>query len=497
MRITKEALAKCLNGTREERVFLCEQSFLLFCVVYFNDYFKYAFAPFHHDMGDDIEDLLSGKIRECLWVMFRESAKTTFAKILIIYLICYGKRKYINTDSFDSENSERILFDVAFELVNNARLRADFGALFQRAKGLEEIKQNRIDNFITENGVRVEAHSTQESMRGRIHLDQRPDFLLIDDFETNKTKDSAAYTKQVAQHLSEAVAGMAPNGVILYLGNYITEYGNIQALMERAKNDHRLRVRNVPVMVDGVPTWPAKYALTDVEAEKTGKVSIEDRQRQLGSLVFNYEMMNTPIDDKIAEFKKEWIQRADESLVQQLDTLTFITIDPNAGSKDVNADDIGITINRVSTENKWYLTAYKLHVDSAELIKHIFYLQETYNPEVIGIEETVFTLAIKPFLDEEMRKRNKFFTITPLKHNGTKKETRIRGLQPKYESRSVFHVGDCSALEEQMRVFPRGIKDDVLDSTAYQLQIAYKPHKLSDFKALDEPIKPLHPQIGI
>ena len=31
----------------------------------------------------------------------------------------------------------------------------------------------------------VEAHSTQESVCGRKHGEQRPDFLLLDDFETN------------------------------------------------------------------------------------------------------------------------------------------------------------------------------------------------------------------------------------------------------------------------------------------------------------------------
>ena len=54
--------------------------------------------------------------------------------------------------------------------------------------------------------------------------------------------------------------------------------------------------------------------------------------------------------------------------------------------------------------------------------------------EKIGIEETVYLDAIKPFIDEEMAKRNKYPRIIPLKHNGVKKEQRIRGLIPKYEA---------------------------------------------------------------
>lgn len=399
--MTKKALEKMMTGTKEERLFLAEHSFGLFAIYYFSHYFKYALAPYHYDMVQDLHDLTENKIREVAWIMYRESAKTTFAKLYIIWLIAHKKRKYINVDSFDKENAERILFDIAFELTNNARMNADYPTLFSKKRAIDEIKQNRINNFVTENGIRVEAHSTQESVRGRIHLDQRPDILILDDIETNKTKDSEAYTKQVRDHISEAMAGMSPDGVMLYLGNYITEYGNIQHLIDRAKTDHRLRIRNVPVLIDGKPAWEAKYALTDEEAEKQGKVSIEDKQRQLGSLVFSYEMMNKPIDEMLAEFRKEYAQFEVERTVQQLDTTTYITIDSAVSEKE-SADFTGVTINRVSRENKWYIKTYRLKCNSRELIDHLFFLKTEYNPNFIGLEETTFTMAIEPFLQEEM-----------------------------------------------------------------------------------------------
>lgn len=46
---------------------------------------------------------------------------------------------------------------------------------------------------------------------------------------------------------------------------------------------------------------------------------------------------------------------------------------------------------------------------------------------------------------------------------------------PRYESKSIFHVGDCTAVEEEMRVFPRGNHDDTLDAVAYLEQIAKAP----------------------
>lgn len=267
----KPALQKMLNGTREERVFLAEQSFGLFCLYYFSNYFKYALADYHYDLFQDFEDLVNNKIRELVWIIYREGGKTTLEKLGHIWILTYKKRMYPNADAFDKENAERILFDIAFELVNNKRFQADFGILFSKSKSVDEIKQNRINNFITQNGVRVEAHSTQESVRGRLHLAQRPDFLSLDDFETNKTKSSEAYTKQVQDHITEAMAGLAPNGCILYCCNYLSEYGNVQWLIDRAKNDPGIRVRNIPVVIDGLPAWGQNTPSQTLKRKKRGK----------------------------------------------------------------------------------------------------------------------------------------------------------------------------------------------------------------------------------
>lgn len=494
--MTKQALKKVIEGTPEERRFLCEKSFLLFAIYYFKQYFSYPIADYHRDFSNDIHDLDEGKIREVAWIAFRESGKTSFAKIFIVWLIAYNKRRYINVDSFDRENAERILFDVAFEMVNNNALKSDFGTLFSKERSINEIKQNRINNFVTENGIRVEAHSTQESVRGRLHLNQRPDCLICDDIETNKTKDSEAYTKQVKDHVTEAMAGMSPNSFILYLGNYITEYGNIAWLMDRAKTDDKIRVRNIPVLVDGIPSWPSKYAITDEEAKQTGKVSIEDKQRQLGSLVFSYEMMNQPIDDSISEFKREYAQEYQEEELRHINTNTYITID-TAISEKTSADSTGITINRVSSENKWYITSYKIKVNPKGLIDHLFYLQDTYQPILFGIEKTTFTMGVKPFLDDEMRNRNKFLNIRELTHTTTSKETRIRALIPRWESKSVFLVGNCNDLLDEMRVFPRGNHDDVLDSLAMQEEVAEKPINMDEWDSILGQENNLYDDIGV
>jgi hypothetical protein len=109
----------------------------------------------------------------------------------------------------------------------------------------------------------------------------------------------------VQKHIDEFATGLSSNAAILYLGNYITEDGVVRRLFDRTKDDPRLIVHNVPVINDaGEPTWPAKYAPTDAEAQRTGRVSLVDKKRQAGPVVFSTEKLNQPVDRETAIFKK-------------------------------------------------------------------------------------------------------------------------------------------------------------------------------------------------
>jgi hypothetical protein len=219
----------------------------------------------------------------------------------------------------------------------------------------------------------------------------------------------------------------------------------------------------------GDPLWPEKFPLS----------VLENIRNTIGIYDWSSLYQQAPILTENVEFKPEHVQHITDEEVKKLDTLCYITID-SAVSKKETADYTGVTINRVSSENKWYIYSYRLKVDTKELIDHIFSLHKTYQPQTIALEETTFTLAIKPFLEEEMRKRNRFFNIEPLKHRQTQKELRIRGLLPRWNTDSIYFVGPNMELQNEMFTFPMGQHDDILDSLAYQTHIAQKPYSSDD-----------------
>jgi len=475
--LNRKLLDKAISGTPAERTYICSKDFSIFFVYYFTEYAKYPFAPFHYEWFDDIAKLMLGEYRELALIAFRESAKTSIAKVFLVWLIVYNKRRYLNVDSFSITNAERILFDVVLSLQTNGKLLADFGELFNAKRDSDEVTQKRINNFVTTNGVRVEAHSTGKSVRGRLHGSQRPDFLLLDDFETNETKDSKAHTQSVISHIDEFKAGLDSQAIILYLGNFITEYGSVATLFERAKTDPRLKVRNVPVEKDGLPTWPSKYVMFDSDMDGK-KVSLEDKKRQLGSLVYSAEMLNEPIASEAQKFKKSMFKYKTRAQVNDMNTRKFATID-TALSKDATSDDTGVVRNYVNSENFWHLSGKKYRISPRGLIDLLFVLHDE-GFEKIGVETTAYTQAIEPFFQEECRKRGKYPYIVPLKHGGVMKESRIESLVAPYEAGSIYHIeGECDDLEEQLLKFPIGAHDDVIDAEQYQRFIAERAEEES------------------
>jgi hypothetical protein len=278
-KINLKRLEELESWDRETRRAFCKEHFGYFMAWYFPQYLKNEFAPFHYDFMQDLLDLESQEINELAWIAFRESAKSSFAKLFLVYLICYRKAMYINVDAFDKTNAERILFDVTVHLQRNQRIIHDFGELYTTDRKKQEITQKRVDNFITNPirepeyypGIRVEAHSVGTSVRGRIHDNMRPDFLILDDFETREIVRSEKKIRNVADHIQEFKGGMSSESFrVLYLGNYISTFGNVQSIIDKAEKDPKMRCRIIPIkdpaVIDdtvGEPTWPERFVLTD------------------------------------------------------------------------------------------------------------------------------------------------------------------------------------------------------------------------------------------
>jgi hypothetical protein len=294
------------DAAARKYIFSKPEGFPYFCAWNYPTYFKYRIPPFHWAMYQDAVDLNMGRIAYLVWMMYRESAKTTVAKWHATWNAVNGFKKYINFDSIEKENAENALFDIAVQFQSNKRIIHDYGQLYYESGGRRRSTMKRIGSFVLANAVKFEAFSTQESVRGRVYqtpeFSARPDAFYLDDIESVKTRRSAARTREVIDHLDELLAGLDPTASVMFLCNYISDSGVVQYVLDKAKNNPKFRVHRVDAEEKGEPTWPEKYAKTDLEAEARNLsqpkdapiVSLEAKRRDLGDRVYEREMMNNP-----------------------------------------------------------------------------------------------------------------------------------------------------------------------------------------------------------
>lgn len=298
------------------------------------------------------------------------------------------------------------------------------------------------------------------------------DILIIDDPIKNR-EDAESQTirdKVWSWYTSTAYTRLEKNGAIILIQTRWHQDDLAGRLLNAQDEGDKWEVVEFPAIAtqdeeyrkQGDALWPQKY---NMEA-------INQIKNTIGVYDFSALYQQAPVASESQEFKQEFYQYRTIEEVRALNTRNFLTID-TAISEKASADYTGFCLNFVDRENKWNIKAWRMRISPKDLIDMFFSLAREWSLEEIGIEKTIYLQAIKPFIDDEMRKRDKFIRIIELDHRQTAKETRIRGLLPRYESHSVFHIkGECADLEEEQMTFPKGIHDDTLDAEAYQLQIA-------------------------
>jgi len=433
------------------------------------DFIKFNFPDYdvnwHHKIiAEKLEAVERGEIKRLMITLPPRHGKSEICSIQFpAWFIGRNPDKSIIATSYSSE----LATDFGRQ-VRNLVDSDEYKHLFETRLAEDSTARGR---WSTDKGGMYYAVGVGGSVTGR-----GADVLLIDDpIKNRQDADSPVIRNSVwSWYTSTARTRLSPTGSIVII-NTRWHDADLSGMILASENKDLWDVVDFPAIAtqdeqfrkEGEPLWGNRYTLENLLEIK----------KDIGSFEWASLYQQTPIDADSQEFKKDWFRPAKWEDVEKLNTSRYITVDTAVSQSD-SADYTGVIRNYVDRENKWYIKADAYKINPTELIDLLFKLYEEDRPEKIGIEKTIYLQAIKPFIDEECRKRNKFLPIVELQHNQKSKETRIRGLIPRYESKSIFHIeGRCSALEEQLLRFPKGINDDVVDALAYQSQIAVAPYR--------------------
>lgn len=233
--------------------------FKIFTQANFARYFKSKSAPFHDEM---VLNLIRSYLGEkYVNLAFRGSAKTTLAKLFVVFVILNDQdnfRKYIKVLSRDMKNPKQIVTD-AYNMC--LELFHIYGDVFEKEG--ERKTEERMDSFTLKSGVKLTAGTVGQQQRGHLQDASRPDWIWFDDVEDSESISSQTITEGIIRRSNEAIDGLSHNGSWFLTGNYISEYG----VIEWFKTKSNVIVQITPIIIDGRPAWDV-YTMEQIEAKK-------------------------------------------------------------------------------------------------------------------------------------------------------------------------------------------------------------------------------------
>lgn len=303
------------------------------------------------------------------------------------------------------------------------------------------------------------------------------DFLIIDDPVKNRQDAESEVVRKSTWdwYTSTALTRLSPNGAVIVVMTRWHDDDLVGRIL-RSENADKWEVvhfpaiatDNEPYRASGEALWSDHFTLDKLQTIK----------QDIGSYDWASLYQGNPLDSESQEFRRDMMYYRTEDDLKDKRTNRYLTIDLAFSDKET-ADNIGFCDNRVDPRNIWNFRAWGRKLSPKDFIDYLFVLHKENNYQQIGIldKHSQYTIVIKPFIEEECRKRNRFLPITTLQTNTTSKELRIRALLPRYLNQAIFHLeGACVDLEEELLRFPKGVHDDVADAAAAMVGFAEPPN---------------------
>lgn len=297
--LTKDEL-ESIKSNRAVRRALARNSHKWFFTIYMGHYIKYAFANFHHKIFEITED---ESMKNAVIVAFRSSGKSTLMSLSYPIWAAIGvqQKKFILIITQTQTQARIILANIKYELENNELLKADVGP-FEESSDEWSATSIVLSNY----NVRITVASTEQSIRGLRHGENRPDLIVCDDIEDLSSVKSKESRDKTFNFLTGEVIPAGNRGTrIIIVGNLLHE----DSLIMRFKKSIEDGIMGgafyaYPLLdKDGDPLWPAQFP--------SQKEIDELRSRTPSESAWQREYLLRIISDEDRIVHPEWIHYYD------------------------------------------------------------------------------------------------------------------------------------------------------------------------------------------
>jgi predicted phage terminase large subunit-like protein len=406
--------------------------------------------PCHQLIIDNLEFLLSGKIKKLAIITPPRHGKSTLGNVILpAFALGRNPTETIITVSYGSDLSEgfgrrtrNILSDPAFaEVFPGCKLSPDSAAVYR---------------FTTTADGEFSAVGRGGPVTGR-----GASLLILDDLIKDSSEANSDVTcRNIIEWLQHvAFTRLTPNGRVLAIATRWSERDPMGWILQQ----HGWTVLHLPALAEsdkdplgrqiGEALWPSHYP---VEA-------LEQIRADVGSRVFQCLYQGNVAASQGTIFKRDWFQHYG----QRPENFSRIIQSWDTSFKAGQSNDYSVcaTIGQTST-GFYLLSLWRDKVEFPTLKQKVAELADQWRPSEIYIEDR----ASGQSLIQELKLATTHPVIAVKVDRD--KETRASATTGYYEAGKVFFPADASWLvdfEDELASFPGGLHDDCVDAISQAL----------------------------
>jgi hypothetical protein len=422
----------------------------LYCKTFFPKTCRQKSAPFH----SRIDEALWSRRRKVAIKVFRDGAKTARIRMFVSKRIAYAVSRTILFISKSEDAAEANISWLKTLVETNTHWAQFWGIVKGKVWSSDQIE---LVNTVLGVTITVLAVGIHGQIRGLNFEDYRPDLIICDDIEDEKTTNTKEQIKKHADLLHGTVMqGLAspmdnPEAMIVIIQTPLDPDDAVETAFKNAGPNVWsdwlcVEASCFEYDADGNPhsTWPEKFTTEFLVGEKQAYIKINKLSLWLR------EKEVTIVSDELSSFKKEWLQ-INKTLPMgphfYWDDLV-LWIDP-ASSESESADFQAITLTGRAGSSAW-LIAYNLArgQDIEDSVNKFF---ETWDMMLVMARGKS---NIRMGVETVSYQRQLARAITPIASNGM-----YNCLETHTEFISDFYK------------YPRVAKDDLIESAARGLDM--------------------------
>ncbi len=297
MQFTKEQIIKIMQKEKNieelkiilKYIFSFKENITLFSEFFFPDTITSAIPSFHKEIYEFLFSPGNGALAAP-----RGHAKSSITGIVyLIYCVVNRLEDYIVYVSQNHSKTVQFIDPIRNEFKNNEMLKLVYGDLTPN-KSRDDSGKDREDCFDV-GGCRVEAVSFEKNLRGFKYNNKRPTLIIGDDIESDdrvlnpelRVKDTNKLNRVIIPSL-DIKGRFKMIGTILHVDSL---------LYKKIKQSNGKIFKACDENIENI-LWPERFT----------KGILSQIRKEIGSVSFQQEYMNNPIDNMSSLIKREWIE---------------------------------------------------------------------------------------------------------------------------------------------------------------------------------------------